>query len=120
MTAAEIGRRGEEAALDYLRRAGFAIRERNWRNGRYELDIIAERWDEIHFVEVKTRKAGGWTTPEQAITPQKFRALFRAASYYMALRHIPLEPVFDLCAVDMQPDGTCEVRFIERAMEFRA
>lgn len=116
LTAAEIGRRGEDAAVEYLRQEGFSILERNWRNGRYELDIIAERWDEIHFVEVKTRKAGGWTTPEQAITPQKFRALRRAASFYMAWRRVRLEPQFDLCAVDFYPDGRCEVRFIDHAM----
>jgi len=68
--SADTGRRGEQAAVDYLRRAGFAILERNWRSGRYELDIVARRWDELHFIEVKTRRAGGLTTPEEAITPR--------------------------------------------------
>ena len=35
--SADTGRRGEQAAVDYLRRVGFAILERNWRSGRYEL-----------------------------------------------------------------------------------
>ena len=77
--SADTGRRGEQAAVDYLRRAGFAILERNWRSGRYELDIVARRWDELHFIEVKTRRAGGLTTPEEAITPRKFASLRRAA-----------------------------------------
>ena len=115
--AAETGRRGERAAVDYLRRTGFAILERNWRQGRYELDIVARRWDELHFVEVKTRRAGGLTTPEQALTPRKFAALRRAAEAYMAQHRVDLEPQFDLAAVDVLPDGTLEVRFMERAME---
>ena len=78
--SADTGRRGEQAAVDYLRRAGFAILERNWRSGRYELDIVARRWDELHFIEVKTRRAGGLTTPEEAITPRKFASLRRAAA----------------------------------------
>ena len=81
--SADTGRRGEQAAVDYLRRAGFAILERNWRSGRYELDIVARRWDELHFIEVKTRRAGGLTTPEEAITPRKFASLRRAAEAYI-------------------------------------
>ena len=41
--ASEIGRRGEEAAVEYLRREGFRICARNWRNGRYEIDVVACR-----------------------------------------------------------------------------
>lgn len=113
----EIGRRGEDLAVEELRRRGFMIVERNWRNGRYEIDIIARRWDELHFVEVKSRKAGGWTTPEEAINTHKFRSLKRAASLYIALHHSPEEPVFDLCAVESYPDGRQEVRLIEDAMQ---
>lgn len=115
--SADTGRRGEQAAVDYLRRAGFAILERNWRSGRYELDIVARRWDELHFVEVKTRRAGGLTTPEDALTRRKFAALQRAAAAYMAQHGVRLEPQFDLAAVDVLPDGALEVRFTERAME---
>ena len=115
--SADTGRRGEQAAVDYLRRAGYAILERNWRSGRYELDIVARRWDVLHFVEVKTRRAEGLTTPEEALTPRKFAALRRAAEAYMAQHRVELEPQFDLAAVDLLPDGTLSVRFRERAME---
>ena len=115
--SADTGRRGEQAAVDYLRRVGFAILERNWRSGRYELDIVARRWDELHFIEVKTRRAGGLTTPEEAITPRKFASLRRAAQAYMAQHRVRLEPQFDLAAVDLFPNGSLNVRFTERAME---
>lgn len=114
-------RRSEPAASASRRigcaAGGFVIVERNWRNGRYEIDIIARRWDEIHFVEVKTRKAGGWTTPEQAIDRDKFRSLRRAAALYLALHPSPETPLFDLCAVETRADGTFDVRFAENAME---
>ena len=113
----ETGRRGERAVLEYLRREGFTILELNWRWGRYELDIIARKWDELHVVEVTTRRAGGLTLPETALTKHKFAALRRAASSYMAAHRIRLEPQFDLAAVDVFPDGSMRVRFMERAME---
>lgn len=116
-TSAEIGARGERIAAEWLRSRGFVILERNWRNGRYEIDLIARRWDEIHFVEVKTRKAGGWIAPEQAVDERKFRSLRRAAALYLALHRSPESPQFDLCAVETHPDGTFEVRFTENAME---
>lgn len=112
-----IGSTGEQAAAEWLRRNGFEICARNWRNGRYELDIVARRWDTLHFVEVKTRRAGGLTPPEAAATPQKFRALQHAATAYLAQNRFDLEPQFDLAAVDVMPDGTMEVRLIEHAME---
>ena len=83
-TTAETGRAGERAAAEYLRRAGYEICALNWRSGRYELDIVARKAGIVHFVEVKTRRAGSLTPPEAAVTPQKFRALTRAAVRYLA------------------------------------
>ena len=79
-TTAETGRAGERAAVEYLRGAGYEICVLNWRSGRYELDIVARKAGIVHFVEVKTRRVGSLTPPEAAVTPQKFRALTRAAS----------------------------------------
>lgn len=113
---ADTGRRGERAACDYLRRLGYAIRHTNWRSGRYEIDIVAERPGEIRFVEVKTRRAGGLTTPEDAVNGIKRRAVCTAATHYMALYGVGGEPHIDLAAVDMFPDGSLEVRFIPDAI----
>ncbi|MEG2365645.1 MAG: YraN family protein [Alistipes sp.] len=114
---AQTGCQGEELAAEYLRRQGFELCDRNWRCGRYEIDIVARRYDELHFVEVKTRRAGGLTSPEQAITVSKCRALVRGAAAYMAQHACDLEPCFDLIAVDMLPGGDAEVRFIADAIE---
>ncbi len=118
MTTAETGRRGERLAVEYLRREGFEICDLNWRSGRYELDIVARRAGTLHFVEVKTRRAAGLTSPEQAVTPAKFRALRHAAEHYMALGgYDDWEVQFDLIAVEVLPDGSAELRMVEQAME---
>lgn len=118
MTTNETGLKGETAAAEFLRREGYDICARNWRTGPYELDIVARRDGILHFVEVKTRRAGGLTTPEMAVTTRKFRSLSRAASHYLALTGEQCDVQFDLAAVDMMPDGTADVRLIERAMEY--
>jgi putative endonuclease len=109
---------GEQAAVEYLRKQGFMIVERNCRIGRSEIDIIASRYDELHFVEVKTRKYGSMTAPEEAITEQKMRAMRRAASSYMAQRHSMLEPKFSLIAVEMIGDRVEALRFVEDALQY--
>ena len=109
---------GEQAAVDYLRQNGFMIVERNYRIGRSEVDIIASRYNELHFVEVKTRKAGSMTAPEEALTEQKFRAMRRAASAYMAQHHSILEPRFSLIAIEMVGSTVVSLRFVEDAMQY--
>ncbi|WP_418983401.1 YraN family protein [Alistipes sp.] len=118
MTAsADTGRAGECAAAEYLRRMGYDLCARNWRQGRYELDIVARKADVLHFVEVKTRRADGLTPPEAALTAQKQRALLRAADAYLARAGWQGEVQFDLAAVDVFPDGGTCVRLIGQAME---
>lgn len=109
---AQTGLRGEDLATDYLRKQGYLICARNWRQGRYEIDIVAERWGITHIVEVKTRRAGSLLQPEQTITPTKVAALHKAAAAYMAQNRIVGEIEFDLVAIDIFPDESFDIRFI--------
>ena len=114
----QTGRRGEDIAVEYLRGEGFLIAARNWRCGRYEIDIVAQRDGVTHLVEVKTRRAGAMLSPEATITRQKITAMHRAASAYLAQRRVVGEVEFDLLAVDVFPDESCDVRFIRNIAEF--
>ncbi len=111
-----IGAAGEKAAEDWLAGEGFEIVARNWRSGRYELDIVARRWDSIHFVEVKSRDAGGLTSPEEAMTSAKQRSFLRAVKAWLAANPTDLSPQLDLVAVDTSPDGKPRVRYIPEAV----
>lgn len=116
-----IGQLGEAATATYLRRNGYQILARNWRNGRYEIDLIATRAGTLHFVEVKTRKEQGLTAPEDAITPQKRLALRYAARAFLAGSgnlYRGYDVQFDLAAVRHLPDGTLHLDWIEEAIEF--
>lgn len=108
-----IGSRGEELAVEWLRREGFYIVERNWRINYYEVDIIAQRWDTIHFVEVKTRHEGGWQSSFDSINEQKIRSMRRTAAAYRAINHLPHLVQFDLISIVERNDGSHTLDYTE-------
>ena len=111
-----IGQGGEDAAMEWLREQGYYIVERNWRVGHYEIDIIAEHYDTLHFIEVKTRKEGGWQTAYDSIDDQKIRTLRRGAMAYRAMHRIGLELQFDLIAVTWNEDGDIAINYTENIL----
>ncbi len=112
-----IGAHGEEVALEWLRKNGFLIVARNWRSGRYEIDIIAQKGFSLHFVEVKTRRAKSLSSPEDAITQDKSRSLMRAINIYLGSHPTMLEPQLDLIAVEVDNGGDSVVRYIPHAIQ---
>lgn len=116
---AERGKEGENAAVDFLRQNGYEILDRNWRAGRYELDVVACKESRLHFVEVKCRSWDGLEKPEEALTRQKTACLLRAVNAYMAMYGMDLDAQIDLAAVDRLPDGSMQVRFIPDAASIR-
>jgi putative endonuclease len=111
-----IGNRGEDIATEWLRERGYYIVERNWRAGRYEIDIIAQHYDTLHFVEVKTRKEGGWQSAYDSIDEQKRRTLRRGAMAYRAMHRIRLELQFDLIAVTWTEAGDTTIEYTENIL----
>ncbi|MBK9169428.1 MAG: YraN family protein [Bryobacterales bacterium] len=79
------GRRGEDLAHRYLRKAGFTVVARNYRTstGSGEMDIVAWEGETLVFVEVKTRRTREFGEPERAVDPEKQRRLRRAALDYI-------------------------------------
>lgn len=113
----KTGAEGELFAARWLADNGFQVLHQNWRQGRYEIDIVAQKQGVLHIVEVKTRKAKALTTPEEAITPAKFAALTKAAQAYIESYRIDTEIQFDLVAIEYVPGRSPEIRYIPEAMQ---
>ncbi|MFI3302563.1 MAG: YraN family protein [Rikenellaceae bacterium] len=112
-----VGNRGEDIATEWLRKNGYMIVARNWRDGHYELDIIAQRGFSLHIIEVKSRAKSSWERPEEAMNRDKMRSIMRGASRYLASHPTELEVQFDLIAIDFDTDGQAEVRYIPDAIQ---
>ena len=79
MEKKDLGKKGEEAALRFLKRKGYRIIERNYVCKMGEMDIIAKEKDALVFVEVKTRTSTNFGPPQLAVNASKQRQLSKVA-----------------------------------------
>lgn len=97
----DFGRWGEEQAAEYLHKKSYIIRERDWKFGKCDIDIIALGPDgtEVVFVEVKTRTDDNVAQPEQAIDTRKIRNIGAAANAYVKMHEVQEELRFDVVTI---------------------
>lgn len=117
----ELGRQGERAASELLRRKGYEILDRNWSCPAGEVDIVAMDGECLVFIEVKTRYGTAQGLPEEAVTPRKQSRYERIAGYYLAYYDGPQGPVrFDVIGIQVLPNGRAFARHILGAFNAEA
>jgi len=95
----DLGIKGEELALAFLIKKGYSILEKNFRFGKNEVDIIAEKDGFVVIVEVKTRSSKYYGDPENFVTMKKQSFMIRAANHYIHKYNRQEEVRFDVIAV---------------------
>jgi putative endonuclease len=83
--ALELGRAGERAAADLLRKRGYEVIGAGFLARRGELDLICRRGRDLVVVEVKTRTTDDHGSPVEAVNTRKRRSMMAAAAEYRAL-----------------------------------
>jgi putative endonuclease len=107
------GEKGEKMAADWLTANGFQILRRNWRHGRYEVDLIAGKEETIHIVEVKCRQSNAYGPPEQSVSRKKIEHLLRGAQGWL-LNHPGLTRIqYDVLAITLHKDADPEYFLFE-------
>jgi putative endonuclease len=69
------------------------------------VDIIAEKGDTLHFIEVKTRRSTKFGNPEESINRQKMKNLKDAAEQYQHKNPGWKWIQFDVLAILFKPDA---------------
>lgn len=96
----ELGKRGEKAAVAFLKRQGFEILETNWTCFAGEADIIAKDGTTLCFIEVKTRTGIQKGFPEESITARKRSRYERiAACYLQGYDEVNIRVRFDVISI---------------------
>jgi putative endonuclease len=109
-----LGNQGEDLAVQHLEKQGYTILERNWHNGKEEVDIICTDQEFIVFVEVKTRSTEYFGQPEAAVNRRKRKILIRLADAYVNIHDIQLDVRYDIISI-LSWEGGHKVRHIEDA-----
>ena len=95
----DFGRISEDRAAAYLMARGYTIRDRNWRIGHKELDIVAQKNDTLVIVEVKARKSDRYGDAVDAVTDDKICKIVQAAEAYVRYHRINLNVRFDIITI---------------------
>lgn len=100
MTSRELGKLGEKIACLYLRKKGYQILARNYISSlasgpqRGEIDIIAQKNEIFHFIEVKSliKKSQSFLIiPEFKVNWQKKRKIIKTAQEWFLEKKISFE-----------------------------
>lgn len=84
----DIGKYGEDRAVEFFTRIGYELVERNWRGVGGEIDIVARDRDCLVFAEVKTRTRTGFGHPFEAITSKKLQRMRRLVAQWCQSKEV--------------------------------
>lgn len=104
-----LGRLGERAAAEFLKKSGYTILANNYRAKPGEIDLIASAKNVVVFIEVKTRRSTAFGTPAEAVNYRKQQKIIKTALCYLqqhGLQDVPVQ--FDIVEVYVaEPEYRC-------------
>lgn len=110
-----LGKKGEALACLFLKRKGYRIIERNYKNLIGEIDIIAIDGDYLVFVEVKTRMSRAFGDPLEAINLHKQNKIRQVAMKYLQQKNMLEKSLCRFDVIAVMGDDIEEIRHIKNA-----
>jgi putative endonuclease len=110
----DLGKIGEEKAIDYLLKKDYTILEKNWTFQKAEIDIIAKKGEILAIIEVKTRSSLEFGLPQEFVNPKKIKLLVMATNEYVIKNDLDLNIRFDIIAI-FKNNAILEIEHIEDA-----
>jgi putative endonuclease len=95
----DLGKLGEELAVEFLVKKGYSIVATNWTFQKAEIDIIAKKENVLAVVEVKTRSSIDFGLPQDFVSPKKIQLLVKAINEYVIANDLEVEVRFDIIAL---------------------
>lgn len=117
-TSTAAGRQGEDLALKFLAKKGYAPVARNFFTRGGEIDLIVKKDGILVFVEVKTRWKFTFGAAEEALTYNKKKTLLRAIFTFLdGLRRPDGRKTFtrwrcDLVAIQFLNPHTAQIKHL--------
>lgn len=113
-----FGNRGEQAAVRYLKGAGWTIIAAQVATRYGEIDVIGQDQDFVVFVEVKTRRSVSHGRPEEAVDQAKQQRIARSALAWLKRKGwLERRIRFDVVSVVWSESQTPEITHYKHAFE---
>lgn len=110
----DLGKKGEDLAVDFLLKNRYDIIARNYVYQKAEVDIIAQRADTLAIVEVKTRSSIDFGNPQDFLKPKQIQRIIKAVDQFVTSNKLDVEVRFDIIAI-VKKDGRFKVEHLENA-----
>jgi len=110
----QLGKRGEQIAVDFLLDKGYDIVERNYRFDKAEVDIIAKNKNILAIIEVKTRSTVDFGDPQDFLKPKQIQRIVKAVDEYVTANKLEVEVRFDIVAIVIK-GKTFDIEHLENA-----
>ena len=116
MDVRQRGKWGEELALEYLKKKGYAAVASRYRSRFGEIDLIVANSEFLVFVEVKLRKNASFAQAREFVGREKQRKIRMTASLWLASHNTNKQPRFDVIEIYAPDDMTAaDIIHIENA-----
>lgn len=113
----DLGKLGEELAIEFLQKNGYTILETNWTFQKAEIDIIVQKESCLAIVEVKTRSSIDLGLPQDFVNPKKMQLLVKAANEYVVQNDLDVNVRFDIIAIH-KSNSQFNIEHIEEAFYY--
>lgn len=122
------GREAEAYVQNWLVSKGCVILARNYRRGRGEIDIVAEKDSKIYFFEVKSRSKTSEFPFSEVMTERKVQRILSAGRIFLVengIKHdcdicvgfveveVRYRGLRDLSELVIKPDDSCAFRIVK-------
>lgn len=102
----ELGKLGEDLAIEFLLQKGYTIVARNFVYQKAEVDIIARIDNILAIIEVKTRSTPDFGNPQEFLKARQIQRLIKAVDHFVTDHDMDVEVRFDIVAIIRNQLGT--------------
>ncbi len=102
----DLGRLGEDLAVEFLIKNGYKIVARNFIYQKAEVDIIARKENTLAIIEVKTRSTPDFGNPQEFVKGRQIQRMVKAVDFFVNEHHMDVEVRFDIVAIIKNKAGT--------------
>ena len=110
----QLGKEGENLAVNLLQKKGYRILAKNYRYQKGEVDIIAQTDQTLVAVEVKTRSTPDFGNPQDFLKPAQIKRLLDVVDHFINEKNLDFEVRFDVIAIVKNKRGT-EIQHLKNA-----